>query len=263
LMFGLGRFLLDPSEFGVFGVVLSIISLVNIVLITGIQQAVSKFVSETPAKSKEILRQALKLQFVFSLAAFFLLFFLSDFLAQLLNEPSIAFYLKIAAFIPLFQPFFSAILGYLNGLKKFKEQAIYNSIYRSLRAILPLGLAIAGFSLLGAFAGLALASLSALVLGFLFVGTGKPGFYSKKKILMFSLPIVLYILLQNSFFSIDLLFLKALVAGPNSSLFAGYYTAAQTLAKLPLELAVTLSLVLFPLVSETVYSKKLEKSRIF
>ncbi|MFA4855176.1 MAG: flippase [archaeon] len=262
LLFVLGRFLLDPVEFGIFGVVFSIVSLANTVLLYGIQQAVSKFVSETPSKAKVILRQALKLQFFFSIAVFLSLFLSADFLAFVLNDPSIGPYLRIAAFIPLFQPFFSAILGYLNGLKKFKEQAIFTNFYRILHAAFPIALALIGFSLFGVFAGLALSSLAALIMGLIFIGSGKPGFFSKKKLLFFAAPIIIYLLQQNAFLSIDLLFLKAL-AGQNSSLLAGYYTVAQTLARLPFELAVTLSIVLFPLVSETVYSRKKEKSAFY
>jgi len=263
LLFFLGRFLLSPEEFGIFGVVLSIVSLVNFVLIIGIQQAVSKFVSETPEQGGTILRHALKIQLAFSIAVFVLLYSLSDFLALLLNEPSLAHFLRIAAFIPLFQPFFSAIMGYLNGLKKFREQAIYSIFYRTARAAFPIAFALIGWALFGVFAGLAFASLTSLAIAAMFVGTGKGGSYSSKKILLFSLPIIMYTFVNNSFFSIDLLFLKALAPAQSSSLFAGYYTAAQTLSKIPFELATTLSLVLFPLVSETVYSNLKEKSMFY
>lgn len=263
LLFVLGRFVLSPAEFGIFGVVLSIISLVNIILISGIEQSVSKFVSETPAKAKAILRQALKIQLVFSLAIFLLLFLSADYIAFLLNDPRIAFYLRVSAFVPLLQPFFAAMTGYLNGLKDFRRQAIFTILYRTLRAGFPILLALAGLSLFGAFAGISLAALVALAACAAFVGIGMPEHFPKKKLVLFSAPIILYILLQNSFLSLDLLFLKALVFGENSSLFAGYYTAAQTLAIGPLELATTLSIVLFPLVSETVYTGKKEKSLFY
>ncbi|MBN1941313.1 MAG: oligosaccharide flippase family protein [Candidatus Diapherotrites archaeon] len=263
LLFVLGRVILSPSEFGIFGIVLSIVSLLNIVLITGIQQAVSKFVSETPEKAKVILRSALKTQVLFSLCLFLLLFILADYIALLLNEPGIGVYIRITAFVPLLQPFYSTTVGYLNGLKRFKMQSAFFVLYRILRAALPIILALIGFSLIGVFFGLVLASLFAVLAGFALIGFGSKGSYPAKKIFLFSLPIIFYILMQNFFMSIDLLFLKALSPQLDGSLLAGYYTAAQSLARLPFELAVTISLVLFPLVSETVYTANKAKALFY
>ncbi|HLD58168.1 MAG TPA: oligosaccharide flippase family protein [archaeon] len=263
LVFILGRWFLTTEEFGLFGVVFTINSLVTNILITGIQQAVAKFVSEAPEKAEIILRQSLKTQLFFSIAMFIGFFLSADLIAGLLNEPRLALYFRIVAFVPLIQPFYSAMGGYLNGLKKFREQAGFYNLYRILRAGIPISMAAAGFALFGVFTGLVFAALASLLVGIFSIGTGKSGDFSKKKIFLFSAPIIFYALILNSFMSIDLLFLKALTQGANSNVLAGFYTAAQTVARVPFELAMTITMILFPLVSGTVAAQKKQKAAFY
>jgi len=63
--FGLAR-LLGPAMYGIYGVVLSLISITNIILTAGISQAVSKYISA--GENAEIVkRTGLKIQAVFAL----------------------------------------------------------------------------------------------------------------------------------------------------------------------------------------------------
>ncbi|HDD36463.1 MAG TPA: hypothetical protein ENF50_03240 [Archaeoglobus veneficus] len=58
---GLGR-LLGPELYGIYAVVVSLITVVNLILTTGIPQTVSKFVSERPDLARSILKTSGKLQ---------------------------------------------------------------------------------------------------------------------------------------------------------------------------------------------------------
>ena len=74
IYFVLGRFLLSPEEFGIYGIIISLFSVVTTILVTAIQQAVAKFVSEKEGMAEAVKRTALKLQFAISIS--FLLLFL-------------------------------------------------------------------------------------------------------------------------------------------------------------------------------------------
>src|SRR5690554_6372711 len=62
IQLGLPIFLGSSEQFGVFKIVTEAISLINMVMITGTLQAVSKMVSEQPQAARRVVHQAMKLQ---------------------------------------------------------------------------------------------------------------------------------------------------------------------------------------------------------
>ncbi|MCX6799385.1 MAG: oligosaccharide flippase family protein, partial [Candidatus Diapherotrites archaeon] len=119
--FGLA-WLLPVADFGVYGVVMSIISTVNIIFVNGFQQAVSKFVSEDSASAAAVKKSIMRFVFLSSLVVFTLIVLSAPLIAGLFNDSSLALPIQIVAFVILTQAIYAVYFGYLNGLRLFKRQ---------------------------------------------------------------------------------------------------------------------------------------------
>ncbi len=259
----LGRFLLTPQQFGVFGLMVSMLFLLGMVFTTGLQQSVSKFVSESNATAGTIKRQVLKFAFVLSLFLFLAVFLLAPTIALALNDSSLIPYIQMAAFVPLFQPIVSVFFGYLNGMKRFKEQALHSIFYRVCRMIFPIALVLLGASLFGAIAGLSIALFVYLLFAFPLLGVGKGGKFPMRAFVLFAVPLTVFAVVLNAFMVTDLFLLKALSPVGSANLFVGHYVAAQTISRIPFDLAGVFSVVLLPLMSAAVYGKQRDKTLFY
>ena len=85
IYFGLAR-MLGPGLYGNYGVVVSLVSTINTVLILSIQQSVSKFVSEDRQNALAVRNTALKVQGVIVVFLFLVYMSLSGLIAQVFND---------------------------------------------------------------------------------------------------------------------------------------------------------------------------------
>src|SRR5690606_29702129 len=99
LNFGLPVLFASPAQYGSYGVVINAVSLVNMVVITGSLQAVSKLVSEQPDAGRSVTRKALTLQLMVGLPLAAAWFALADPVAAWLRAPEYAPLLRISAII--------------------------------------------------------------------------------------------------------------------------------------------------------------------
>ena len=197
-----------------------------------------------------------------STAVFLFFIFASPFFAQIFNEPDMVVFIPVAALSLFFQPLLEVIRGYFNGLKKFKEESLLGIFTRIMRLVLPLVFFAIGLSLFGVFLGVALAALVPLVFALAFSGSSvheNKNSFKTKTILIFALPVFAFAFTQNFLLQADVFFVKGLLQASD----AGFYVAAVTLARLPTEAILTITLVLFPLVSETTFSKAMQKARFY
>jgi stage V sporulation protein B len=130
-----------------------------------------------------------------------------------------------------------------------------------------LGAAALGFGAFGAASGVAAAALVVLVVALWVVGTGRSGSGSLpwKGWLLLMAPLWLYQLCLNLTLQVDLAVLKGNVAAiaqgagmaateaaDTASRYAGLYRAAQTFAFVPYQLILSVTFVVFPMVSQAV-----------
>jgi len=235
---------LGVEQYGVYGVVMSVLIWVELSVIVGIPTALQKFIGEDHTHAHTLRKLAFGMQLKYSEFVFLLFFLSSGVLAELLNDHRLAFYLRIAALDIVLYALYRLFLNVHNGMKNFGKQTIVSVVYAGgkMVAIFVLvwrGLAVAG-ALLGNAIGSGLGLLSAILL--------KPGVepservVEKSKIIRYAVPIILFTLLINLFLSLDLWFVQALL----DSTAAGYYVAASTIAKAPYFLFLALSFTLLP-----------------
>jgi len=256
--FGLAR-LLGPNLYGIYGVVLAIISIVNIILTEGTSKAISKYISA--GEDAEIVKRTVfRLQFIFVLIIFCLYQLLVSVFTKLLRDPNLTSYLRVAGFITIPYGLLAVFVGYFNGLRNFKEQTVIHIIYSLSKLFFVFALVFCGFSLMGVFIGFALAPLMGFWKGLAVSGIGKKDSFDWKKMISFAWPLVVFAAVFYFLTSIDLFAVKAIL---KSDLETGFYNAASTLAKIPFLIFGTVNSFLFPIISNFLSKNNLEMVRYY
>jgi stage V sporulation protein B len=243
---------LGPSKYGVYGVVISIMALLNLMQTTGLPQTISRTVAFGKIPEEVILNIGYKLQITTTglLTLFFIL--ISYPLSVLLNDRQLFPYLIASAAILPFYGIYALYSGYLNGLHKFSQQAFINIIYSTSKLILIIVLA-KKWGLAGAIAAFILAPILPIVFAKVPYPKAEIGQYSYlyKKLFKESLPFVGIAFIIMAFQSFDLLFIKGIV---KDNAVAGYYTVAQSIALIPFLGFAAIGQVIFPNISSLIGS---------
>lgn len=265
----LPRLLGGPEQFGLYSTAMSLVSIVTNVLIAATIQTVSKRVSEDPAAAPGILRQGLKLQLLVGGSLALLALTLAGPLAAgPMHDPLLAPLFRIASIVIVCYALYATIVGALNGQQVFAKQAALDMTYTTLRTLGIVGAAALGFGVIGAASGFAGAALLVLCTALFLAGTGarddaQP--FQLSAWLKLLAPLWLYQLCLNLMLQIDLSVLKSNVAAiaiaggeaadlaaKTASHYAGLYRAAQTFAFVPYQLILSVTFVVFPMVSQAV-----------
>jgi len=260
----LGRFLLGPELLGIYAVVISLVSVIEMVLVKAVQHTVSKFVSERPESIQQVKITALKLLIPLNLLLFAVYFAGSSLIAAAFGDQALTPYIQLASLLFLLHPVFSVFMGCLNGLRRFVTQAKLRAFYAFSKLLLIVGLASALSGLYGAIAGFVLASFFGMVIGFFLTRGRVQGAVqlSYNRFFAFMAPIIVFSILTDLLITIDLFAVKAL-AGQQSSVLSGYYIAASTIARVFLMVISAIAFIVFPLISATTFQKNLKKTRFY
>lgn len=245
----IGR-LLGPSQYGVYGIVLSIQTILGLFLTLGVPIAVSRYVAQDQENARAILKQGLKIQtfIAASLACIIILF--APVISSLLRDSTLTPYIMFVAAVLFFQAYYPIFSQYLSGMHMFSKQAFLTNLYACAKLAGALTLMYVFFNLYGALAGFAVGGIAAAVAGFVF--TQKIGNHTHKKLslrsfLSFAGTYVLILVGLQILMSIDLFMVKSII-GDNQQ--AGYYNAAVTLSRIPYFLLQGLMFVILPSVSQ-------------
>lgn len=222
---------LGPSEYGLYGVVISIMTLVNLIQTAGIPQALSKFISSEENNLNALLKKSLKIQIILSFFLSILLILMTPIISAFYQDSQIAYYVLLTALILPFYGIYSILIGYYNGLHDFYHQASLNINY-SLAKIFLVILLTYYYGLEGTIIGFVLAPLLSLLSQ---IKPIKSAARSRVKVkagalINFSVPLVIFTFLSTLILSLDLLLIKKLM---NDDASAGFYLAAQNISLIP------------------------------
>ncbi|NCQ59314.1 MAG: oligosaccharide flippase family protein [Myxococcales bacterium] len=268
--------LLSPERFGLFATAMGGIAMLNNVLIAATIQSVSKFISEGEEQAGAILRQALGIQLVLGgmFAASLLLG--APYIAGFLLDDQLTPMLRVAAAVVFSYAMYAAFVGSLNGRHLFTRQAGLDITFSTLRAVGILGgAALLGLGAFGAISGFAVAACTITVVAFFVVGVGGGGKRLPMKTwLSFMAPIWIYQGFLNGVLQIDVQVLKrslaeiALAGGATSaaaselaSRYVGFYRGAQTFAFVPYQLILSMTFIVFPMVSKAMSEGDHDKAK--
>jgi stage V sporulation protein B len=265
IYFSLPR-LISTEQFGLYQVVIGVVSVVNAVLIIGTSQTVSKYVSQEPDKAESIKAGALRAQVIVGGLVSTCFFLLSPVMASYLNDSRLTGYFRLASAIPLFYSFYAVFTGYFNGKKQFLKQASIDMTYSTLKATFIVLLAWFGYGVWGSVGGFALAAGSILVIASIAARGGGGGErVAVRGLFAFQFYLLASTLIINLLQKTDLILVKALSSSDRTAaaLNAGYYGAAVNVANITFQIIVSITFVIFPLVSEATFNKEVSRTRVY
>ena len=302
LNIGLPRILGDPARFGDFGVVNTLISIVNMMVIAGAVQVMSKRVSEAPDVAAAIRRRGLQVMSVVGLFFCLSLALGAGWIAEhIFHDPNLVDLIRIASVIPLAYGFYAVIIGILNGLKRFTPQALFDIGFATMKLALIIGLVILGFGVPGAFIGFAAAALAIALASFFLTRkmVSQPAApQADVKIVKFLVQVMFYTLFVNILVQGDVLALKAATFDPilaalstsegadrlavlagtlglapeglapalaseSTAMLAGLYRATKNVSLISYQAVIAITFVIFPLVSRATFQSDGEATRAY
>jgi stage V sporulation protein B len=253
----------EAKEFGLYSATMSGVAILTNVLIVATIQSVSKFVSEDEPRAEVTLRQGLRVQTLVGGALALGLFALAPAIARLLLDDQLTRLLRVASVVVFAYALYAAVVGSLNGRHWFSKQARLDVTFSTLRTVGILVGAALGLGAIGAVAGFATASATILSISLIWIGFGKRGEpIPLRRWIGFMAPIWTYQICLNGILMIDLQVLKRTAteiafastatgqaAVDLANQYVGYYRAAQTFAFVPYQLIISMTFIVFPMIS--------------
>ena len=256
----------EAKEFGLYSATMSGVAILTNVLIGATIQSVSKFTSEDESRAEVALRQGLRIQALVGGVLALTLFVLAPALARVVLDGQLTPLLRVASVVVFAYSLYAAAVGSLNGRHLFAKQARLDLAFSTLRTAGILGGAALGLGAIGAVAGFATAATTIVTISLIWIGLGKPGAPGEKikrrRWLGFMAPIWTYQICLNGILLIDLQVLKrtateialtgadtAQAAVDLANQYVAYYRAAQTFAFVPYQLIISMTFIVFPMIS--------------
>lgn len=259
----LGR-ILGPEEYGRYGIIVTMTTMIIILIGNGIPTAMSKYLSEimesAPERILGIKYKAIRLQIILMLAVTAIFFVCSPLIAWALHDPSLTPLFQLSSLIiPAFAAA-SFYFYYYTGLHFFRLQAILKTIRAFARVVFIISFAYF-FGVSGAISGYIAAPLFVFFIALAcdlaithryFPATQKtttaPIAFSGRTILAYAWPLTLFFLFYEFILTLDLYFVKSLLG---SDYLTGIYNAAITAGRIPYYLFYALTIILLPAISKT------------
>ena len=268
----------EAKEFGLYSATMSGVAILTNVLIVATIQSVSKFVSEDESRAEVTLRQGLRIQALVGGTLALALFLFAPAIARLLLDGQVTRLLRVASVVVFAYALYAAVVGSLNGRHWFAKQARLDVTFSTLRTAGILTGALLGFGAMGAVAGFATAAATIVSISLIWIGFGKPGMPGEKirrrRWIGFMAPIWTYQICLNGILMLDLQVLKrtateiAFASAATSQAavdlanqYVGYYRAAQTFAFVPYQLIISMTFIVFPMISKATSLGNRESAR--
>ncbi|MBN2530947.1 MAG: polysaccharide biosynthesis C-terminal domain-containing protein [Deltaproteobacteria bacterium] len=266
------------AMYGVYALVLTGVSFVNNGIVTGTIQSVSKFTAENEATAASVRYQALRIMGVAGFAIALLYALLSGIISKYWfnsTDDTITRYMHLSAVIILAYSCYSVFIGSLNGLRRFRAQALFDVAYTAIKMVLMIGFVVAGFEVLGTVLGFVCAAVL-IAASAAFVTRNTPGTapFEGKKFISFAWVIITYTFVLNLVMMADLYVLSGFApdlacasgmseaaAGEWMNIQAGLYKAVQQLAFIPYQAVISIAFVVFPLISKVVREADMSVAR--
>jgi stage V sporulation protein B len=239
----LGR-LLGPEDFGRFGIVVSLITVLNIVQRTAIPQAVARSTAQAPDSAEGTLRRGVELQIALSLALAAALALGATTIAEALDDPELVGLLWLAAPVLPAYGLLTLLIAFHIGQRSYTRQAVTSTAYSVAKAVGSIGLAY-GYNVAGAVVGYGVAAVVGVVAGWhrLWAPRSTDSF---RRLLAFAAPLTVYAIAATAQWSIDIFFVQAMLTNPEET---GFYAASQSIARIPVHVMAGLAAMILPAVA--------------
>jgi len=267
--------ILGPADYGRFGLVVTLTTMVIILIGNGIPTAMAKYISEVfdtnTALVKIIKRQAIILQ-SFIVGATTVIFFLSaPILSKILGDPTLTPLFQISSLIiPAFAAA-SFYFSYYTGLHRFNIQSFLKVSRSFFRIVFIITLAYF-FRVKGSVIGYIIAPALVFFLAFLIdkfkvskeirlnpreINSNQRDNFDWRVLANYAWQIVIFFLAYELLISIDLYLVKGIL---RDDYLAGIYNGALTVGRIPYYIFYALTVVLLPVISKSTSQNNRDKT---
>jgi stage V sporulation protein B len=255
---GMGR-ILGPEPYGEFGVIMSLLAVLEVFLARGIHDSVTKYTAEFPEKSQTIKRQGLTIEAIFGGLVFLLYVLTAKPIALAFHNTNLTRPLRISAFIIPFIALYSVLIGHLSGKRMFGKRALAMNVQSLGKVAGVYILVLMGFGLQGAVSGYVISYALALLAAFYFSRETRQESeaFPASKLLFFAIPIVVFSSILSLLMNLDIFFVKTLVKEGQA---AGYYASALALTRAPYLVFYAFAITLLPIISRLTSSNRLQEA---
>jgi O-antigen/teichoic acid export membrane protein len=272
--------LLGDVGFGAYQVVVNSVSILNNVMVTATVQAISRWTTNDPTQASAVKAAGLRMHAMVGIPLAAAMAIAAPWIAAFYHDPAKTGPLTVAAAVAGLYAVYSVFVGSANGLRAFHKQGGLDVLSTTLRVSGIFGAAALGYGLHGVMGAWVGAATTILLVAVIWVGPPsslRGG--AVKPMLAFFAQVAVYLFLTNLLLLVDGLLLKRLVAEwyhvhadvlPAAGSIAdeadrqvAYYSAAQNLGRLPYQLLLAVTFVIFPLISATTFAGDHEKTRSY
>jgi len=256
---GLAR-ILGPVGYGQYGVVISILVWLEIILSVGFLTAATKMAAEAPEAARYLIKMIAKMVSGMGIILLLITFFLTPHISRWFLDKQIIVLLPIAAIDLLFFGSYRILVGVQNGIRNFKEATVIMVAYALSKIAFIFGFVVVGFGIIGALVGNTIASVVGIIVGMLYMSNLRESPIEKSKFynnLRVALPSTIWAISIMLLMSTDLWVAKAVLGGKQ----IGYYVAALAIAKLIWFLSRGIRMLVIPEISRNVAYSSIKKAR--
>lgn len=264
------------------------LSILSMVMVTGVMQAVAKFVSQTPENAGGIVRQARTMMLVVGALVGGGFIAAAPWIAESRHNPDLVNGYRAAGVILFCYGVYTVFIGTLNGRKEFFRQALFDIGFTSMKAVLVLGAAALGLGVIGAFGGFATAAFVIMLLAAWRVGRTVGDGPPDRALYAFAAQVMLYTLVFNVVFKLDVLLFKpaavalyapvadwmpqggallewmrARAVEASADGLLGVYGLALNVSRLPWQATIAITFVVFPMVSEATFAADRDRTLLY
>ncbi|KKR11806.1 MAG: Polysaccharide biosynthesis protein, partial [Candidatus Wolfebacteria bacterium GW2011_GWC2_39_22] len=266
----MGR-ILGPADYGRYGLVVTLTTMVIILIGNGIPTAMAKYISEifetNPRMVLVIKRKALLLQSLIIGSITILFFLAAPLISRALGDETLTPLFRISTLII---PAFAAASFYFSfytALHKFNVQSILKTLRSVLKVLAIVGLAYV-FGVPGSIVGYAVAALSVFLVAFLLdqliytkqikkaakvQNLSLTSEFETKKLLNYAWQVIIFFLAYELLISIDLYLVKGIL---HDDYLTGIYNASLTVGRIPYYIFYALTIMLLPVISKSTAQNK-------
>jgi stage V sporulation protein B len=267
--------ILGPADYGRYGLVVTLTTMVIILIGNGIPTAMAKYISEVydtnPRLVSLIKRQAIILQSILIGAITVVFFLLAPVISKILGDPTLTPLFQMSTLIIPAFALASFYFSYYTGLHKFNIQSVLKTLRSVFKILAIIGLAYF-FRVPGSIIGYAAAAFSVFVVAF-FIDrfkvykelknqrniqeTDKDISFDWRKLVNYAWQIILFFLAYELLISIDLYLVKGILRDDYQT---GIYNASLTIGRIPYYIFYALTVILLPVISKSTSENNKKKT---
>lgn len=239
-----------PALYGLYGVVLSVMTILNMFLSLGIPTAASKETAEDAANSGGVFLSSLRLQLGFAVAMSLLTLVAATPLAVALGDTKLSALIRFTAIVYPATATYALLANYFNGLHAFGAQARLTVLYAMAKLAGSVGLLLTFRSVPAALSGFIVGGLVGTAIGLTQAVPTIRGHVRSllpaRRLFLFAGKFVGMTIALQILMSTDLFLVKRLL---HDDTLVGYYNAATTIARIPYFILQGLGFVFLPSVA--------------